>query len=64
MFKGWKTLSFMAAGMAVSILDLVSPEIMSDALGLTGQGRAILLVAVPTIGFLLRMVTSTPIGRK
>lgn len=64
LLKGSRTLLFMAASTAIGVLDLLSPDVLSDALGLGTQGRSILLIAIPLIGFGLRMITSSPVGKK
>lgn len=62
--KGNRTLIFMAAGIAIGAIDLISPEILSSALGLGDQGRAIMLVVIPLLGFGLRLITDSPVGKK
>ena len=62
--KGFKTVFFMVAAALVGIMDYIEPSILSDALGVGDQGRALIAILVPVGGFLLRMVTSSPMGKK
>jgi hypothetical protein len=61
--KGWKTRALSGAVTVLGIAELFNPDLIADALGVGQQGRAITIIAVGVLIFILRQITDTPAGK-
>ena len=54
-FKEW---AFYLATVLLGIVDLLDPTILTTALGLDARGKAVVIILIAVIGFLLRKLIS------
>jgi len=62
--KGFRTRIFSVAVFVLGALELLSPDMLSTALGLGDRGHAIVFIAISVLIFVLRQLTTTPPGKK
>ena len=61
-FKGQRTRLFAFVVFVLGLLELFTPNLLSDAFGLDQQGRAVTTVGIGLAIFILRQITTTPPG--
>lgn len=62
--QGQRTRLLAFAVFALGLMELFSPNLLSDAFGLSQQGRASATVAIGMAIFILRQITTTSPGKK
>lgn len=58
--SGWKTRLLALATAALGLVELLDPMLVSQALGLNDQGRAVATIVIGATMLILREITSKP----
>ena len=62
--KGFRTYIFFAATVALGIVDIVDPTLLSTALNLDATGKSWVIIGLGVGGVILRKITNTPAGKQ
>ncbi len=62
--KGQRTRIFAGLVFLLGIFEMFTPNLISDAIGVGSQGRAIVTILIGVAIVLLRQITTTPPGKQ